>query len=249
MRQRCLMFWMVLILSPVTQSAQAGLVASSTRLVFQEGDPQHSLTLLNVNDYPVIVQTWVDNGEANPTPQSYQAPYVALPSVFKLSPKAQRSINVVYNNAPLPDDRESVFWLNLYEIPPSPAAPAASPYQVTLAMNMQLKVFYRPARLKHAPDDARHEVDFALHDTPRGTELHCHNRSAFYVSFGRLYITAEGQNHEVRQEDDMMAAPFSTRIYTLNERLATATPQHRDVAAEVIDDAGKRTLHQFPLAQ
>lgn len=46
-----------------TSAAVAGMLASSTRVIFQEGQARKTLLLANTNDYPVLVQVWVDDGE------------------------------------------------------------------------------------------------------------------------------------------------------------------------------------------
>ncbi len=69
-----------------------------------------------------MVQTWVDNGDANPAPGSVNAPFVSVPPLFSLAPQRMQGIRLIYNQSPLPKDRESVFWLNVYEIPPGLAS-------------------------------------------------------------------------------------------------------------------------------
>lgn len=38
--------------------SHAGLIASSTRVIFKEGQTQQSLMLVNTNSWPVMAQTW-----------------------------------------------------------------------------------------------------------------------------------------------------------------------------------------------
>ncbi|MFS1537390.1 MAG: fimbria/pilus periplasmic chaperone [Candidatus Phlomobacter fragariae] len=106
---------------------------------------ERSGLLANTNSYPVIIQSWVDYGEANPQTES---PFLVLALIFHLPAQKIQAIRIVYNGDHLPDDRESVFWLNLYEIPPNlhdQALNQDSP-KVNLTMNTQLKLFYRPGK-------------------------------------------------------------------------------------------------------
>lgn len=118
--------------------------------------------LLNTNGYPIVAQTWVDNGDVNAAPELSRAPFVTLPSVFALPPSALKGLRILFAGAALPTDRESVFWLNLYEIPPSQPTTPPLASRVTLAMNTQMKIFYRPKALKGNAENAAEAVSFTL---------------------------------------------------------------------------------------
>ena len=82
-KKKCaqLLLWGGLVLSAL-QSAHAGVMPERTRLIFHEGQTQRSLMLANTNTYPVVVQTWLDNGEGNQAPENAVSTMVALPSVW-----------------------------------------------------------------------------------------------------------------------------------------------------------------------
>lgn len=48
------------------QSVEAGIMLASSRIIYRDGDREKTLMLVNTNDYPVLVQSWVDNGEGSP---------------------------------------------------------------------------------------------------------------------------------------------------------------------------------------
>ncbi len=48
------------------QSVEAGIMPASSRMIYRDGDREKTLMLVNTNDYPVLVQSWVDNGEGSP---------------------------------------------------------------------------------------------------------------------------------------------------------------------------------------
>ncbi len=48
------------------QSVEAGIMPASSRIIYRDGDREKTLMLDNTNDYPVLVQSWVDNGEGSP---------------------------------------------------------------------------------------------------------------------------------------------------------------------------------------
>ena len=60
----------------ITLPAQAGIMASSTRVIYEQGQNERSLMLANINAYPVVVQTWVNEGEDQQTPENSTSPLI-----------------------------------------------------------------------------------------------------------------------------------------------------------------------------
>lgn len=150
---RLLFLWLCLALP-----AQAVVNLSATRVVFDKGAATQSITLANSADYPVMVQAWIDDGDPQGIPQTAESPFVVLPPIFRLAPLEQRSIRLLTSGKGLPADRESLFWLNIYEIPPN--QPAAQSEKILLAFRTQLKVFWRPARVGKLTEDVGKQLRF-----------------------------------------------------------------------------------------
>jgi len=211
--------------------AQAGVLAAATRVISTQASPAQSLMLANANDYPVIVQTWVDQGEGDP---SVLVPFLSLPAVFRLQPKETQGIRILLADAQtLPQDRESVFWLNLYEIPPTLHAGAAtSQDNLALAMNTQIKIFYRPEGLPETDVAAR--LRFALTRVDGVWGITCHNPTPYYASLTTLAVVDGSVAMPVQGEMDMMTAPFSQRRYVLG----TDLPSGQTLRYFLVNDAG-----------
>ncbi|MDR0805393.1 MAG: molecular chaperone [Enterobacteriaceae bacterium] len=237
----------LLTLSLLAVNVQAGIIASATRVIFNEGDTEKSLMLLNTNTYPVITQTWVDNGDVNNAPELSQAPFVPLPSVFALQPNAYRGIKIVYNGQALPADRESVFWLNLYEVPPTQPITPPMQSRVTLAMNTQMKIFYRPKTLADQAQSAADKITFTLLRAGNHYQLRCNNSSAFYLSFASIAVHIGEHDYPVQQESDMMTAPFSSKDYQLDKLPDAHVPTSISVNAALIDELGQQQMKTYAL--
>lgn len=224
-------FLLIVVIAPL--QVYAGLVASGTRLIYPEGTRETSMMLANTNTWPVIVQSWIDDGSANPA--YAKAPFIVLPAVFRLQPEGIQGLRIVYTQAPLPKDRESVFWINLYEIPPvSKNMPEQSRLQ--LAMNTQLKIFYRPKGLSPAPEEAAARLKFrAVQDGGRWY-VECDNPTPWHISFTDIIVRDATTERHVEREMDMMSAPFSQRRYALPENAPiTAVSQ---IQFYYVDDRG-----------
>lgn len=214
-----LMYYAVLVWACFAMSASsilhAGVMPEQTRLIFHEGQTQRSLMLANTNPYPVVVQTWVDDGEGNRAPENSTSAMISLPSVFRLQPQALQGLRIVYDGSALPKDRESVSWLNLYEIPPAKADAPELPTRIAVAMNTQMKIFYRPAHLPSQPESMASSLTFRIEQQAGAWMLVCHNPSPYHASFSSLRVGATGHEYPVAKALDMMTPPFSEKTYPL----------------------------------
>ncbi|AHM73341.1 fimbrial biogenesis chaperone [Yersinia hibernica] len=235
MRNLCL-FLLMLSINP---HASAGLVAASTRMIYQPESRERTLMLANTNDYPVVVQTWVDDGDVDSTPDQAKAPFMVLPAVFKMQPGAAQGLRIINKGDNLPSDRESVYWLNLYEIPPKSRRNTDAYAQVAMAMNTQMKIFYRPAGLTPQPAEAMKKVSFTLNKQNKEYVLTAHNPTPYHVSFGQIQLKNRQQSYTIAQEMNMMLAPFAERQYQF-EHSPTSLSGEQTLDYVYFDDAGNQ---------
>ena len=186
--------------------AAAGVTPEISRVVFSAGAVEQSLQLFNVNRYPVLVQAWVDDGRIDALPQESKAPVIALPPVFRMGAGSQTSLRLINAGAPLPTDRESLFWLNLYEIPATPKHAAADDVSVTVTMRTQIKVFMRPDALPYSSSALAKHLAFSLSRSGGTLALSIDNPTPYHATIGMLQV-AVGERSEQHQPD--MIAPFS----------------------------------------
>ncbi|OZY45629.1 fimbrial biogenesis chaperone [Pseudomonas lundensis] len=217
--------------------AQAGVMASRTRVIYEQGQTERSLMLANINPYPVVVQTWVNDGEDQQAPEKSTSPMIALPSVFRMQPGAVQGLRILYNGDALPKDRESVFWLNLYEIAPKSGATPAPEAAVALAMNTQMKIFYRPKNLPSTPDEMPAKLTFTLEQQGEHWVLVLRNPTPYHASMASLRLVDRHQEMAVPQTLDMMAPPFGEKRYPMASG-SQINPQGLNVSFTWVDDGG-----------
>ncbi|MFP2516735.1 fimbrial biogenesis chaperone [Buttiauxella agrestis] len=197
---RLLFFWLCLALP-----AQAVVNLSATRVVFEKGAATQSITLANSADYPVMVQAWIDDGDPHGIPQTAESPFVVLPPIFRLAPLEQRSVRLLTSAKGLPDDRESLFWLNIYEIPPN--QPAVQNEKILLAFRTQLKVFWRPAGVGKLTEDVGNQLRF----TRSGEGVTVSNPTPWNISLAEVEIAGYSAS-------GMTLSPFSQQpLFTFNK--------------------------------
>lgn len=91
-----------------------------TRVVYPAAQKSINIRLNNENSSPALVQSWLDTGDATVTPDSVRVPFIITPPIFRMDPKSGQTIRVVYTGESLPTDRESLFYLNVLDIPAKP---------------------------------------------------------------------------------------------------------------------------------
>ncbi|CAI8811183.1 molecular chaperone [Pseudomonas zeae] len=210
-----LLLLMCLVSATTLQKTDAGVMAESTRVIYLEGQKERTLMLANTNAYPVLVQVWTNHGEAELAPQQALTPLIVVPPVFRLQPGALQGLRLIMNGEHLPADRESVFWLNIYEVPPTLSKIPRPVPRVAVAMNTQMKVFYRPKAIATIPKDLPSALRFRLQASGERRCLSVHNSSPYHASFSSLKLVSEGNEQPVTPAQDMMTPPLSDRCYGL----------------------------------
>lgn len=105
-----------------TFQVNADIVISGTRIVYPASSKDVIVNLDNRGNKPLLVQTWLDDGRDGVDPQELKLPFVITPPVSRIDPQKGQSLRIKYMGSALPQDRESLFWFNVLEIPPKSKA-------------------------------------------------------------------------------------------------------------------------------
>lgn len=169
-------------------SAHAGITINGTRVVYPAEQREVSLSMVNDGKDARLIQAWVDSGNASERAESSKAPFLITPPMARVDPGKGQTLRIMFTGANnLPQDRETVFWLNVLEIPPKPKAEGeAADNYMQLAVRSRMKLFYRPKGLPGAVDDAPDQVIWRLVSKGNGYTVECTNDTAFSVSFSDI---------------------------------------------------------------
>jgi chaperone protein EcpD len=193
--------------------AAAGIVVDGTRLVYPANKREVTIQIRNPGETPSLVQAWLDAGDPHAKPGESKVPFVMTPPLFRLDPTKAQSLQLVYTHEPLPADRESLFWLNVLDIPPRTAPNPELPNQLELAFKHRMKVFFRPAGLSGSAAGAPARLTWKLLSKDgRVVGIEATNPTAYHVSLIQVTVTAAG--HPVTAKADMVA-PFASRSFDL----------------------------------
>jgi len=214
----------MLVVSTLFMAARpafAGIVVDGTRVVYPAARREVTIQIRNPSDTPSLVQAWLDAGDPFSKPGDSKVPFIMTPPLFRLDPTKAQSLRLVYTHEPLPEDRESLFWLNVLDIPPRAASNADLPNQLEVAFKHRMKVFFRPNGLAGSAADAPARLTWKLLTKDgRLVAIEATNPTAYHVSL--IQVTATVAGRSVSPKVDMVD-PFASRSFDLPAPLARAS--------------------------
>ncbi|EPN9365156.1 fimbria/pilus periplasmic chaperone [Cronobacter muytjensii] len=125
-----------------TQQAFAAIALDRTRVVYNGEEKSISLNISNENkNLPYLAQAWIEDAQGN----KITGPLTVLPPVQRIEAGAKSQVKVQASSAAgtLPQDKETLFYFNLREIPPR----SNKPNTLQIALQTRIKLFYRPAAI------------------------------------------------------------------------------------------------------
>lgn len=99
--------------------ANASVVMGGSRIIYSAGEKEHTVQLTNNDNFPNAVQVWLDSGDAKSTPDTGKAPFLVTPPFFRMEANAGQTLRLKYTGSGLPTNKESIFYLNFLQVPPS----------------------------------------------------------------------------------------------------------------------------------
>ncbi len=221
--------------------AQAGAIIHGTRHIYLEKNREISIQITNDDlKEPRLMQAWLDRGQA---PELSDVPFSLSPPVFRIDPGKGQVIRLIYTREPLPADRESLFWLNVLEVPPSLQAGSdlaqGQQNYLGFAFRIRTKVFFRPAKLPGSPEEAINQLHWSLQRGPQGVQLRVQNASAFHVTFNEVALAmGRGVDASLLPGETGMVAPGDSLTLAVRSSRAAVVPADAQVQFKTINDYG-----------
>ncbi len=188
-----------------TPPCDAGIIIHGTRVVYYAEQQEVIVRLENKGSRPTLVQAWLDAGDRQSTPAKSQAPFTLTPPIFRIEPEQQQALRLRYSGAPVPSDRESLFWLNVLEIPPSPTE-ATQKNQIQLSFRTRLRVFLRPQDLPYPIDNAVSKLQWKLVPHGTGHALQVTNPTPYHLSLAAVDLLSKGRRFKKAVNKDVNVA-------------------------------------------
>ncbi len=200
---------LLVFMMSVSQS-HAGISLDRTRLIITGDEASASANLSNTSSsIPFLAQAWVEDANG----KKITSPLVVLPPLQRIN-GGQKGVARVSKTAEidkLPQDKESLFYLNVREAPPKPDKPNV----LQLAMQSRIKLFYRPTAIipKSKSSVWQDQITFQK----QGNNWRAENPTPYYVTIISLndkLITEGGK--KLTDFPGVMIAPKSNLDIKVN---------------------------------
>lgn len=225
---------------------EAEVTITGTRVIYPAASKEVTVQLTNHGSVPALVQVWLDGGDMDASPDQIKVPFNVSPPIVRMESHKGQVVRVAYTKAPLPADRESLFWFNLLEIPPK-AGPEASENLMQFAVRTRIKLIFRPSNLSAAQAlEAPKQLQWTLHAGENGkpSVLRATNPTPYYVNFSS--VGAKAGDKEFTGTGGFVA-PNSTAEFPLKE-LAGHGGADMQVVFKTISDLGVVIPYTKPLS-
>lgn len=164
-----------LLAGALSPTAHAAIALDRTRVIFDGSVQSVSLSVSNQNkQLPYLAQGWLEDEQGN----KIQSPLTVLPPVQRIEPgkPSQVKIQALPAAKMLPQDRETLYYFNLREIPPK----SNKPNSLQIALQTRIKLFYRPAAIAPERNAAPWQEQLTL--TKQGDKYIVNNPTPYYVT-------------------------------------------------------------------
>ena len=226
----------VLSFAGIVSSAHAATQVIGTRVIYPAAEQEVTVRVINSGNGPRLVQAWVDSGSESETAETSKAPFLINPPLSRIDAGKGQAFRVMFTGANLPQDRESVFWLNLVEIPPKPDTKTDNYMQ--FAVRTRIKLFYRPQTLAGDPTTSTTLITWQMTRKDGKPALICTNGTAYNVSMGDVRLKGAQDRNSVAGGG---MCPARGR-----ETFPVEGPDSGVVVYTAIDDYGAMVSHESP---
>ncbi|ENV5944893.1 fimbria/pilus periplasmic chaperone [Vibrio parahaemolyticus] len=134
--------------------SNAAFVLNGTRFIYPEGEDGLAVQVDNNSKSDYAGQAWIENKDGGE-----KVSFVSLPSFFEIKSEESQLLRIIKLTDQLPQDRESLFWLNVQEIPKVDKSTAN---KMIVAINTRVKLLYRPKDLLESRKNAEKKILYYL---------------------------------------------------------------------------------------
>ena len=205
----------VLLGALVTQQAQAAIALDRTRVIFDGGQKSVSLNVSNQNkQLPYLAQGWIEDEQGN----KIQSPLTVLPPVQRIEPgkPSQVKIQALPAARLLAQDKETLYYFNLREIPPK----SSKANTLQIALQTRIKLFYRPAGITMDTNAAPPQEQMTL--SKQGDKYMVNNPTPYYVTI--VDANRKKAGARVKGFEPMMVPPKSSLPLTVSAAAVGNSP-------------------------
>ncbi|MHA6670967.1 fimbrial biogenesis chaperone [Enterobacter mori] len=212
----------VALLPLALMTANAGVIIGGTRVIFEGAKKEATINITNPDNTPYLIQSWIDmqDGVAG------KAPFIITPPLYRLD-GGQKNLERIVMTGSLPQEQESLFWLNIKAIPSASKQMNA----LQIAVKTRIKLIYRPEGLRAStPEEQANKLTWQQ----SGNAIQVNNPTPYVINFNE--ITLGGRKFD----DVTYVLPGASARFSLPEGVSG-----HSLTFKVINDYGSPgTAHQ-----
>lgn len=198
-------------------TAHSAIVLSGTRVIFDTQSGEKTLRLTNKGNTPSLVQSWLDAGDSQIDRATLALPFIVSPPMARIDPSKSQTLRIIHTGESLPQNQESLFWLNVLEVPPRPELGNTQNF-LQLSLRTRIKLLYRPSGLEGTATEAPNRITWTLATEAGRTVLQASNPTPYHVSLSAIDLNNGDQILSVQRVSTIN--PFETRAFALPKNAA-----------------------------
>ncbi|MBW3105674.1 molecular chaperone [Providencia rettgeri] len=217
---------LVLLLTILFSSSTfSNVIITGTRVIYPADADSITVQLTNNSKTSSLVQSWIDNGDENSTPENSEAPFYLSPPIVKIEGLQGQQLKIKKIPGKLSDNVESVFFLNVLDIPKTPES-AKGKNAIQLATRSRIKIFYRPIGLTESSDEVINHASYQI----KNNNILVKNNSQYHLTIAAITPLDDKNNSLI---DSAMIAPMSEKELPIK-----GTMKSHDLILMYVDDYG-----------
>lgn len=212
----------VALLPLALMTANAGVIIGGTRVIFEGAKKEATINITNPDNTPYLIQSWIDMQDG----VSGKTPFIITPPLYRLD-GGQKNLERIVMTGSLPQEQESLFWLNIKAIPSASKQMNA----LQIAVKTRIKLIYRPEGLRAStPEEQANKLTWQR----SGNAIQVNNPTPYVINFNE--ITLGGR----KLDDVTYVLPGASARFSLPEGVSG-----HFLTFKVINDYGSPgTAHQ-----
>lgn len=205
----------VALLPLALMTANAGVIIGGTRVIFEGAKKEATINITNPDNTPYLIQSWIDMQDG----VSGKAPFIITPPLYRLD-GGQKNLERIVMTGSLPQEQESLFWLNIKAIPSASKEMNA----LQIAVKTRIKLIYRPEGLRvSTPEEQVNKLTWQR----SGNAIQVNNPTPYVINFNE--ITLGGR----KLDDVTYVLPGASARFSLPEGVSGHA-----LTFKVINDSG-----------
>lgn len=221
MRLHLIIYSIILFFSFGAFANEGGISLNKTRVIYNSDKKSESIKVNNTSKKEQwLIRSWITEYQNNKKTDKF----VITPPLYRIQEEESIQLRIDEIANSFPQDRESIFHINILAIPKKNKDEKAS---LQFAINHRVKLIYRPAVLNEKFSIEKAFSRLKIRKVPDGIIVE--NQSPYYITMDKVRVNGI----YVKSMSDFMVTPFNKMIIPVKNAY--------DLSYVIINDYGGRS--------